>query len=112
MPVCVCVLCVDSPVRAASLCSVLSYFFRVWGKCGAYSVWSTVQFFLHFHVAVREDLRKKHGSCSRENSVLLLSVSLRMELVGSKVVQEEMRNRWKLLVHAFLSWQDGALSVC
>jgi hypothetical protein len=36
---------------------------------------------------------------------------LRIELVGSKVVQEEKRNRWKLFVHAFLLRQDGVLPV-
>jgi hypothetical protein len=61
---------------------------------------------------LERDLRKKNGLCSRENRVLLLSVLLRMELVGSKVVQEEKGNRWKLSVHAFLLRQDGALSVC
>jgi hypothetical protein len=34
----------------------------------------------------RRDVRKRHGSCSRENSVLLLCFLLGMELVGSKLV--------------------------
>jgi hypothetical protein len=101
MPVCVCVLCVDSPARAASLCSVLSSFLGFGGNaalvlCGVRLIFSCISMSL-----LERDLRKKHGSCSRENSVLLLSVLLRMELVGSKVVQEEKKNRWKLLVHAF-----------
>jgi hypothetical protein len=34
----------------------------------------------------RRDVRKRHGSCSRENSVLLLCFLLGMELVGSELV--------------------------
>jgi hypothetical protein len=108
----VCVFCPSTLLCARPLFVPIVILFRVWGNaalvlCGVRFSFSCISMSL-----LERDLRKKHGSCSRENSVLLLSVLLRMELVGSKFVQEDKRNRWKLLVHAFLLRQGGALSIC
>jgi hypothetical protein len=99
----VCVFCASTLLCAQPLFVPYCYPFLGFGGnaalvlCGVRFSFSCISMSL-----LERDLRKKHGSCSRENSVLLLSVLLRMELVGSKVVQEEKRNRWKLLVHPFL----------